>query len=378
MECIYCNTQQPNKGFFCPSCAKQTKCKTCNEELIKDAKVCVYCAEAVGQKENISNINTIEFSETETERNFKATFTDTVGQSISESFGMILSSKIGSKKNLPSSLPSSIIENKKTDTIDTEAEVLADSEVDSTLENSIESNDLPTLRDVKLRDLAKNETDWLLVYAFNASKNGTKEFTRENIAQLYRDTDRYTLNRQKAFSRSIKQIIKSLYIKSTNDTNFILLEKGKKKAIEILNGNSNSKASSTFVNKNTHKEKGSDVSESKDKKTKSSNSIGFVDLKLPQAEQKALKDFFLAKKPKSQNEKVITAMKWFLDHKKLDEISVEEINYLLSLASEAPTALPQVLGNMIGASYRWVTKGSKGKYQLSSIGESHILNNLPK
>lgn len=104
MNCIYCDTKQPDKGYFCPNCFKQTKCKHCGETLIKDAKICVFCGELLGKTDISTNMNIIEFSETETKRSFKASFTDTVGQSISDSFGIILTNKISSKKNITPAL----------------------------------------------------------------------------------------------------------------------------------------------------------------------------------------------------------------------------------------------------------------------------------
>lgn len=124
MNCIYCDTSQPENGFFCPNCFKQTRCKHCNEVLIKDAKICVYCGEEIGQRNATVNMNTIEFSETETGRKFKASFTDTVGQSISDSFGMILANKVGSRKTI-SSPQSSINGNfQPVKTEDADAEVI--------------------------------------------------------------------------------------------------------------------------------------------------------------------------------------------------------------------------------------------------------------
>lgn len=246
---------------------------------------------------------------------------------------------------------------------------------------SFDLTDIPTLKDVKLRDLAKNDADWLLVYAFHASKGGAEEFTRENIMQLYRDTDRYTENRRKNLSAYIKSITKALYIKSTNDTNFILLEKGKLKAIEIFKGNSNSKTerkTSAKIKPTSKPIEEKKIAEPKSKKTNKNNSVGFIDLKLTPAEQKSLNEFFESKNQKTQNEKVIVAMKWFIDDKKVDEVSMEEMNYLLSIAAETPSALAQVLGNMVGAGFRWVTKGDVGKYKLSSIGENYVVNKLPK
>jgi hypothetical protein len=126
MNCIYCETHQPAKGFFCPNCFKQTKCKHCDEVLLKDTPICVFCGEQIGAKIQASNINTIEFSETEKGRNFKASFTDTVGQSISDSFGMILSNKTGSKLSTGSTLSLDNASNNENKTEDVEVEVVND------------------------------------------------------------------------------------------------------------------------------------------------------------------------------------------------------------------------------------------------------------
>lgn len=245
---------------------------------------------------------------------------------------------------------------------------------------SFNLTDIPTLQEIKLRDLAKSETDWLMIYVYYASEGGTKEFTRENIIQLYKDTDRKTDKRIGGLSQLFKNISKALYVKSTNDINFILLDKGKAKVMEIFKGHSTSKIGRKVSSKAklTIEPEVIPKKVSEKKKSKSTKSIEFVDLKLTIVEQKSLNDFFNTKKPKTQNEKVIVAMKWFIDNKKTDEVSLEEMNYLLSIAAETPTALAQVLGNMIGANFRWVTKGSVGKYQLSSIAESYLLNKLPK
>lgn len=243
--------------------------------------------------------------------------------------------------------------------------------------------DVPTLKDIKLRDLAKSETDWLLVYAYYASEGGTKEFTRDNIIQLYKDTDRRTDNRIKSLSQFFKNISKALYIKSTNDTHFILLEKGKLRVAEIFNGNAkgsnrkpSAKTKSSDVSKIIEKKSG----ETKVKKIKANkgNSIGFVDLNLPTTEITALTDFFKTKNPKGQNEEVAVVMKWYKDHIKTNEISLQEINYLLSICSKVPSALEQVLINMKGPKFHWVANKGEGKVSLTSIGETHVISKLPK
>lgn len=380
MNCIYCNSQLSDKGFYCPNCFKQSKCKHCSEPLLKDIKICVFCGEEIGQESSSSNLNTIEFSETETERKFKASFTDTVGQSISDSFGMILTNKIGSRKILPPTQTFTDIDQQRSETENLNAEIEKDTQLDNLQE--VDTKTIPSLQEIKLRDLAKNETDWLLVYTYFASERTTKEFTRENIVKLYKDSDRKNDKRINGLSQLIKNISKARYIKPTNESKFILLEKGKKKVLEIFKGNSSSKSVRNY-NSKTESKLNPKVSKKKDpdskiRKTKGISSIGFVDLKLTIPEQKLLKEFFEFKMPISQNENVIVAMKWFIDTKKVEEVSKEEMNYLLSVASTTPRALPQVLGNIMGSSYRWITKGSKGKYKLSTIAENYILTKLPK
>ncbi len=106
MNCVYCSCTLPDKGFFCPECANQVKCKHCNELLVKSANACVYCGEAIIGKASAININTIEFTETETSRTFRASFTDTVGQNVIESLGLMISNRLGAgPQNVTINLP---------------------------------------------------------------------------------------------------------------------------------------------------------------------------------------------------------------------------------------------------------------------------------
>lgn len=377
MNCIYCNTLLHDKGFYCPNCSIQVKCKKCSESLLKDANSCVFCGNKINENGLSDSFNTIEYSESETERSFKATFTNTVGQSISESLGIILSNKIGTKKNISHAALN--VNNDNLQQFESFAEELRDDNVLSEPVEVQDSNDLPTLMDVKLRDLVKNESDWLLIFVFYSSERGTKEFSREDIIKSYNDIDMYTISRRKNLSKYIKGLVKALFMKSTNETKFILLKEGKEKAIGILTGVIESKSTSkSSSKKNDVKNAGTNPLELKVKKSKGSNSVNFVDLKLNVDEQKSLRKLFETKKPKSQNEHVLVVMKWCKETKRNNEVSIEEINYFLSLVSKAPSALPQVLANMRGQKFRWVMNGSVGKYVLSSIGESFIDNNLPK
>ncbi len=245
----------------------------------------------------------------------------------------------------------------------------------------IEMNDFPAMKEVVKKDLPKTETDWILIYAFYASSYGENTFTEQNIKEYYESTGRKNNSRTANLSNNIKSLFKQDYIKAHNDTEYRIKDNGINYAKQILQGNSVSKIVKRSINKSKIVSKANKIDkldEVKGKKAAKATSISFVDLKLTSAEQKALNDFFEEKKPKTQNEKVLVAMKWFIDDKKVAEVSLEELNYLLSIAAKTPSALAQVLVNMGGAGFRWVTKGSVGKYQLSSIGENFVANKLPR
>lgn len=323
MNCIYCDAQQPDRGFFCPSCFKQTKCKHCSELLLKDAKICVFCGEALGQKTTATNVNTIEFSETETERKFKASFTDTVGQSISDSFGMILTNKMGSRKHIPTSLPFQN-SNQSNEIIDEDVENIDDSSTN--ISPNLQQNEIPTLDDVKLRDLAKSETEWILVYAYFASKMGTTVFTRENISQLYKDTKRYTLNNRKNLSQNFRNISRALYIKSTNGNDFILLPKGKEKVIEIFRGNS----------KVVNKKKSASGGEPSKSKVSNNHKV-LTDLNLRPKGKISLKDF-AAKYVIKSGEELSLLIIYYLKEELKETVTA---NHIYSCYKELGIKIPQ-------------------------------------
>lgn len=140
-----------------------------------------------------------------------------------------------------------------------------------------DANEIPSLKDIKLRDLAKSETDWIMVYAFLASDGGNKTFTRTDIVQLYKDSDRYSNKIANGLSQYFKHVSKTGFIKATSDSDFIILEKGKEKASQIFQGKSHTKvAKSAKQSKTTDKGK-----TSKKEKASSTNKFEFsLDKKL--------------------------------------------------------------------------------------------------
>ncbi|MDI3320777.1 zinc ribbon domain-containing protein [Pinibacter soli] len=191
MECLNCNNQLPDKGFFCPTCSNQFKCKSCDGLLLKDAKVCIFCGEQVnGNKSTISNTNTIEFSETENSRTFKANFTDTVGQSISDSFGMFIMNKITSKKPATLGQPKSYPNNRLDLSEQEEAEIIE--EPSDTLElrqlKSIfkSDGDKTTLSETRLKATSKRDYGIRLsiIFLYYKLVLGTENVPRKELTAI--------------------------------------------------------------------------------------------------------------------------------------------------------------------------------------------------
>ncbi len=94
-NCSYCKSPLHVRGFYCPSCKKQIKCKSCGEELEQNVSLCIMCGEDVLERNSNTSFNNVEFSETRAGRTFKASFSDTVASSMSEAFGLFLINKVG-------------------------------------------------------------------------------------------------------------------------------------------------------------------------------------------------------------------------------------------------------------------------------------------
>ena len=246
---------------------------------------------------------------------------------------------------------------------------------------TITDPEIPALKEVVKRDLPKTESDWILIYAFYSSEYGEKNFTEKDIRNQYASTGRNSSTRLGNITNNIKSLLNKEYIKVHNDTEYFLKGKGKDYCLRILSGNSTSKT----VKRNKVNTKGNDTNvlgsvedTKKEKKARGGKAIDFIDLNFTAEQISSLTKFYESKKPKIQNEEVAVVVKWFCDQLEHEDISLEEINYLLSICSKVPTALEQVIINMKGSKYRWVAKSENNKVKLTSIGESYVTNKLPK
>lgn len=104
-----------------------------------------------------------------------------------------------------------------------------------------ETVDYPTLKQLVIKNYPKNETEWVLCYAFFASKYGNETFKKDAIVEGYKESNRYTEINRKNLTNTFNGCIKKDWIKDINKDEFILKPDGVAYAKEVLKGNSTSK-----------------------------------------------------------------------------------------------------------------------------------------
>lgn len=108
-------------------------------------------------------------------------------------------------------------------------------------EDTYEDIEYPTLKELLIKNYPKNETEWILCFAFYNSKYGTDTFTRESIIEKYNESKKYSENAKKNLTQNINACIKKNWIKDVNHSDYILKPEGIEYAKEVLSGNSTSK-----------------------------------------------------------------------------------------------------------------------------------------
>ena len=91
-----------------------------------------------------------------------------------------------------------------------------------------------SLQNIVYRQLPKSETEWILIYGYFLDREGKNSFGRADLIQKYDESKRKSEVRMKNLSASIKGAITSKWLSALNDKAFIVTDKGKSYAIEIL------------------------------------------------------------------------------------------------------------------------------------------------
>lgn len=104
-----------------------------------------------------------------------------------------------------------------------------------TPKSSQSSDSFPVMKDIVIRDLAKTEREWILIYALYSSDYGKKTLTRDDLINRYSESNRRTDSRIANLSNNLKTLIKSGQLKYINDDEMLLTSQGQEIAKEILN-----------------------------------------------------------------------------------------------------------------------------------------------
>lgn len=198
MNCIYCEENITDRANFCPKCKNQIKCLNCSEILEKDSEICIVCGEE--KRNHSTNHNTIKFQETKKSRTFEASFSNEVGQSIGEAFGILLANKKNtgtqSKNLLNSNLGNNTSE--KEEVVDTEYTEITTKPIqkDKVFEIFNESGDKITLLETRLKAVSKRDYGIRLavVYLYYELLKGNAKVHREKLNSIIKDASLYDGN----------------------------------------------------------------------------------------------------------------------------------------------------------------------------------------
>lgn len=110
----------------------------------------------------------------------------------------------------------------------------------SKIEGTGSNNDYPTIKQLLIKNYPKNETEWILCFAFLTSNFGEDTFKKEQIIEKYREANKWDGNAtvRKNFSQNLNACIRKDWIKDFNKDEFILKQEGIDYAKEIMTGNS--------------------------------------------------------------------------------------------------------------------------------------------
>ncbi len=98
----------------------------------------------------------------------------------------------------------------------------------------IDLKNFPPLNDIVLRNLPKSEAEWIAIYGYFASNGGKKTFTRDELWNQYKTSQRNTKGRRDNLTNNIKQAVSKSWISNISEDTFSLLDEGIAKAKEIV------------------------------------------------------------------------------------------------------------------------------------------------
>lgn len=205
------------------------------------------------------------------------------------------------------------------------------------------NQNIPSLKDVIMKQLPSSESEWIMVYAFYATNHGSKTFTSKDILSMYESTKRNTPSRKANISNNIKSLFGKGYFSALNDDDYILTNDGKHQANEII-----TRSHSTPLKQTKPKGKLNSSNETKSKKSKSTASKFEVlkDLNLRPKTAISLTDYVQNYEVKSNADKIIVIINYLLEILKIEKVTINHIyTAFFVLKYRIPASFYQVVVN---------------------------------
>lgn len=77
------------------------------------------------------------------------------------------------------------------------------------------------------KDVIETEAEWVLMYGFFIMRDTQQDFfSRDQMLEYYKQTNRYTRNRSKSLTFNLRSCIKKGWLEPLNKTDFIITEVG--------------------------------------------------------------------------------------------------------------------------------------------------------
>lgn len=220
-------------------------------------------------------------------------------------------------------------------------------------------NEIPTLENIILKGGPQKEAEWILLYAFYCSNQGSSLFTRDDLRSQYDKTSRLTETRSKNFATNIKSLVSSGYISAVNTNDFRMETVGLSKAKAILLGSSPNTG---------NKPKGKTTTS---KKTLITYKI--IDLNLSESERQSFKAFWNSHNHTASIDKAVVIAFWLKNEKGIVDFSADHFFTMLRTIEETRSInLLAALKNAKNRKSYFITGSKKGTFAIHHIGEDHI------
>lgn len=218
----------------------------------------------------------------------------------------------------------------------------------------------PSIEVILSKNLPRTESEWILIYAFYASKFGMVPVSRDEIRGVYRQTGRLTRSRSNNFSSNLQNLHASGYLSSSDNLTYALTPAGSNKIQEILTQPQTAKSPSP-----------------KKRSKRNPPTYRLVSLPLDNKQKEDLNLFYHSMHLTSRVDQVVVLFYWMHKNKLLDAIDKDTAFTLLRIVKEPITFnISQALSNASTRNRYIRSNGEKGRYLLDEKWEDYVTHKL--